>query len=57
MFIPKIIEKFILIICVLFISWFAFSYCEVLGKNLQGAPLHKYNFFTIFIIENNGDNN
>ena len=45
----KIIKNIFFIISLLFILWFAFSYCEVLAKNLDGIALSHWNFFQVFI--------
>lgn len=45
----KVIKNILLIISLLFIVWFALSYCEVLVKNLDSIALSDWNFFHVFI--------
>ncbi len=45
----KVIKNILLIISLLFVIWFALSYCEVLAKNLDSIALSNWNFFHIFI--------
>jgi len=44
------IGKFILIISILFLVWFAVSYGEIISKNLSPDPVyHSWNLLTILM--------
>ena len=43
----KFIRFIVVIVCVLFLLWFAISYCDVLWHQCNGGTSHVWNAFNI----------